>query len=102
MFTVLSQLQPALVGQPIARYVKQNIFDPLNMTASTYSYALANSKGQRADGMGRQGINLFSTDPFAGQHRAVQYWSPTTSGEDGDGKSSNRDIVKNDPISTIK
>ncbi|KAF8064271.1 beta-lactamase/transpeptidase-like protein [Lyophyllum atratum] len=83
MYTTLSYLPSLLLdGKPFARYVKENIFEPLGMTASTYSYQLANSQGQRADGMSREGLDLY-TDPFAGTPRAVQYWTATTGGEDG-------------------
>ncbi|RDB30719.1 Gigasin-6 [Hypsizygus marmoreus] len=83
MYTLLSYLPPTLLsGKPFARYVKENIFDPLNMTATTYSYQLANSNGQRADGMARKGIDYYK-DPFAGTPAAAKYWSSQTGGEDG-------------------
>ena len=86
MYTVLSELPPATTGQNFARYVKQYIFDPLNMTSTTYSYELADASGRRADGMARYGINYYSSDPFAGIPRNVTYWSSTKGGEDGSGK----------------
>ncbi|RDB18674.1 Gigasin-6 [Hypsizygus marmoreus] len=82
MYTTLSYLPSLLSNTTYARYVKENIFDPLNMTATTFSYQLANSHGQRADGMGRQGRDVYA-DPFGGTPRAVQYWTATTGGEDG-------------------
>jgi CubicO group peptidase (beta-lactamase class C family) len=84
MYTTLSYIIPKLTGVPFARYVKANLFDKLNMTQSTYSYQLANSHGQRADGMVRQGLNVY-VDAFAGKPRAAQYWTATTGGEDGSG-----------------
>lgn len=85
MYTVLSYLPTALTGQSFARYVKQFIIDPLNMTATTFSYQLANSHGQAADGMARQGIDYYHGDPFAGKPRATSYWSGKNTGEDGNG-----------------
>lgn len=84
MYTVLSFLPPLLVGPgvPFARYVKQNIFDPLGMNSTTYSYEIANSTGELADGMTRQDVNR-SNNPFElGTVRAFPFWSPT-GGEDG-------------------
>lgn len=86
MYTVVSQLPPATTGQNFARYVKQYILDPLNMTATTYSYQLANSNGQRADGMARQNIDYYNGDPWTGTPRNVTYWTSMTGGEDGSGK----------------
>ncbi|KAG5643183.1 hypothetical protein DXG03_001387 [Asterophora parasitica] len=82
MYITLSHLPDLLVGKPFGRYVKENIFEPLGMTATTYSYQLADSNGQRADGMAREGLDVY-TDPFAGTPRAVKYWTSQTGGEDG-------------------
>ncbi|RDB18673.1 Gigasin-6 [Hypsizygus marmoreus] len=82
MYTTLSYLPQKLLHKPYARYVKENIFDKLGMNSTTYSYQLANSNGQRADGMAREGLDVYQ-DPFAGRPRAVQYWTATTGGEDG-------------------
>lgn len=85
MYIALSHLSTVLTGKPFGRYVKDNIFDPLGMTGTTYSYEVANSYGQRADGMTRQGLNVY-TDPFGGVPAATQYWASRTGGEDGNGK----------------
>lgn len=53
------------------------------MTSTTYSYNVALSSGNLADGMARQGIN-FSANPFDGIPRALPYWSKP-GGEDGNG-----------------
>ncbi|KAF5375386.1 hypothetical protein D9615_007946 [Tricholomella constricta] len=82
MYITLSHLPELLVGKPFGRYVKENIFEPLGMNSTTYSYQLANSNGQRADGMAREGIDVYK-DPFAGTPRAAQYWTSQTGGEDG-------------------
>ncbi|RDB19643.1 hypothetical protein Hypma_013343 [Hypsizygus marmoreus] len=83
MYTLLSYLPTKLLsGKPYARYVKENIFDPLGMTATTYSYQLANSNGQRADGMARKDLDLY-TDVFAGTPAAAKYWASQADGEDG-------------------
>ncbi|KAG5642300.1 hypothetical protein DXG03_003044 [Asterophora parasitica] len=82
MYITLSHLPELLVGKPFGRYVKENIFEPLGMTSTTYSYQLADSNRQRADGMAREGLDVY-TDPFAGTPRAVKYWTSQTGGEDG-------------------
>ncbi|KAG5639773.1 hypothetical protein H0H81_000053 [Sphagnurus paluster] len=82
MYITLSRLPEILTGKPFARYVKDNIFTPLGMNWTTYSYQLANSEGQRADGMTREGLDVY-TDPFAGTPRATKYWTSMTGGEDG-------------------
>ncbi|KAF8056683.1 beta-lactamase/transpeptidase-like protein [Lyophyllum atratum] len=84
MYTTLSYLPPLMLPskQPFARYVKEFILDPLGMNQTTYDYNLANSNGQRADGMAREGLDVY-TDPFAGTPRAAQYWTAKTGGEDG-------------------
>lgn len=65
MYTVLSYLPPVLTKTPFARYVKKHIFDPLGMTSTTYSFAVANASGQLADGLTRQN----------GTVRAFPYWN---------------------------
>ncbi|GLB39321.1 putative beta-lactamase [Lyophyllum shimeji] len=84
MYTTLSYFPPLLLPskQPFARYVKEHILDPLGMNQTTYDYNLANSNGQRADGMAREGLDVYK-DPFAGTSRAAQYWTSKTGGEDG-------------------
>ncbi|KAG5633804.1 hypothetical protein H0H81_005188, partial [Sphagnurus paluster] len=82
MYITLSRLPEILTGKPFARYVKDNIFTPLGMNWTTYSYQLANSEGQRADGMTREGLDVYK-DPFSGTPRATKYWTSMTGGEDG-------------------
>jgi CubicO group peptidase (beta-lactamase class C family) len=88
MYTVLSQLPVATTGQNFARYVKQNIFDPLNMTSTTYSYEVANLNGHRAEGMAREGIDYYNGDPWSGIPRNVTYWLSSAVDEDGNSKAS--------------
>ncbi|KAF5371351.1 hypothetical protein D9615_009703 [Tricholomella constricta] len=82
MYTLLSYLPTVLLPSkiPFARYVKQNIFEPLGMSSTTYSYDVA-KLGHLADGIARQGIN-YTEDPLGGTPRALPYWS-TKGGEDG-------------------
>ncbi|KAF5380041.1 hypothetical protein D9615_006156 [Tricholomella constricta] len=84
MYTTLSYLPSLLLpSKPrFARYVKESLLDKLGMNRTTYDYELADAEGLRADGMARQGINVY-TDPFAGTPRAAQYWTSKTGGEDG-------------------
>ncbi|KAJ7146054.1 beta-lactamase/transpeptidase-like protein [Mycena epipterygia] len=57
MFEVLSYLPTVLLpSKPsLAQYVQENIFAPLGMNATTYSFARANATGNLADGFGREG-----------------------------------------------
>ncbi|KAG5646096.1 hypothetical protein DXG03_004335 [Asterophora parasitica] len=82
MYITLSHLPDLLVGKPFGRYIRDNIFVPLGMNSTTYSVDLANSNGQRADGMSREGLDPY-VDPFAGTPRAVRYWASPINGEDG-------------------
>jgi CubicO group peptidase (beta-lactamase class C family) len=82
MYTTLSYLPTLLLPSKtsFARYVKQNIFDPLGLTSTTYSYPTAKQSGQLADGMTRQYDSLRN-----GTARFMPFWAPQ-SGEDGFGK----------------
>ncbi|KAG5649740.1 hypothetical protein H0H81_002237 [Sphagnurus paluster] len=84
MYTTLSYLPTLLLPNkpPFARYVKEFIFDKLGMNRTTYDYNKANAEGLRADGMAREGLDVYK-DPFSGTPRAVQYWTSQTGGEDG-------------------
>ncbi|RDB29989.1 Gigasin-6 [Hypsizygus marmoreus] len=97
MYTLLSYLPTVLLPSkvPLARYVKQHIFDPLAMTSTTYSFEVANSGGQLADGMVRQVTNV--SDPFGGIPRAMPYWS-VTGGEDGNVLSGAAGVISNAAI----
>ncbi|KAF5353762.1 hypothetical protein D9757_012942 [Collybiopsis confluens] len=50
MYETLSYLPTLLLNQSYESFVAQNLFEPLNMSASTYSVASAESSGQLADG----------------------------------------------------
>lgn len=86
MYTLLSYLPPLLLPSktPFARYVKEYIFDPLGMNSTTYSFDVANSSGQLADGMTKQ---LSSPKDIFGNGtvRALPFWA-NIGGEDGNGK----------------
>ncbi|KAG5640912.1 hypothetical protein DXG03_006671 [Asterophora parasitica] len=100
MYITLSHIPELLVGKPFGRYIRDNIFVPLGMNSTTYSVDLANSNGQRADGMSREGLDPY-VDPFAGTPRAVRYWASPINGEDGNGKKpgTNDTVI---PASAIK
>lgn len=57
MYEVLSYLPTVLLpSKPsLAQYVQENIFAPLGMNSTTYSFARANATGNLADGFGREG-----------------------------------------------
>ncbi|KAF8067004.1 beta-lactamase/transpeptidase-like protein [Lyophyllum atratum] len=77
MYALLSTLPERVLGSktPFVQYVKQHIFDPLGMNATTYSYALANATGELADGLTWQGVNL-TDNPFGnGTLRAVPFFT---------------------------
>ncbi|RDB30019.1 hypothetical protein Hypma_013824 [Hypsizygus marmoreus] len=95
MYSVLSYLPTVLLPSkiPFTRYVKQTIFDRLNMTSTTYSFSVARSTGLLADGMARQGIN-FSDNPFGGIPRALPFWA-TAGNEDGNLVSGGAGIISN-------
>lgn len=78
MYKIIGTLAPTLLPsrQSHARYVKENIFDKLGLNNTTYAYAIANSTGDLADGIGRE---------FTGEKdipRAIPYWA-SESTEDG-------------------
>ncbi|KIK51282.1 hypothetical protein GYMLUDRAFT_208774 [Collybiopsis luxurians FD-317 M1] len=50
MYETLSYLPTLLLDQPYESYISENLFRPLNMTASTYSVAVAEASGQLAHG----------------------------------------------------
>ncbi|KAG5643175.1 hypothetical protein DXG03_001379 [Asterophora parasitica] len=95
-YTILSVLPPRFLNGSItfARYVKDNIFEPLNMSSTTYSYQIADATGHRADGMTRKGWNLYK-DVFAGEPAATKWWSGTTGGEDGNILSGSGGVISN-------
>lgn len=73
MYTALSYLPQLLVGTPYGDYVKQHIFTPLGLNATTYSYDVAKASGHLADGFDREGLNR-SEDVFGkGTPRAMEY-----------------------------
>ncbi|KAJ7579245.1 beta-lactamase/transpeptidase-like protein [Mycena floridula] len=73
MYTLLSHLPTFLLGVPFAQYVNKHIFVPLGMSSTTYSYEVAKSTGNLADGFVRQGVNR-SHDLFdKGTPRAIMY-----------------------------
>ncbi|PFH51759.1 hypothetical protein AMATHDRAFT_2852 [Amanita thiersii Skay4041] len=50
MYECLTLLPPVLLNQSYESYIAQHLFDPLNMTSSTYSVKDAESSGKFADG----------------------------------------------------
>ncbi|KAF8888605.1 beta-lactamase/transpeptidase-like protein [Infundibulicybe gibba] len=68
MYSFLSNLPSLLIpGTNFIQYVKENIFEPLGMSSTTYSTSLA-------EGMARQGVNM-SEDIFGGGiPRALPFW----------------------------
>ncbi|KAF4593587.1 hypothetical protein EYR40_008374 [Pleurotus pulmonarius] len=84
MYTLLSYIPTSVLpSKPsFTRYVKANIFDPLGMNSTTYSFNVANATGNLADGFKKQQLNS-SASPFdAGIPRALPFWAQV-GGEDG-------------------
>ena len=50
MYETLSYLPEVLLNQTYEAYIKEHIFKPLDMTASTFSVAEAEARGTLADG----------------------------------------------------
>ncbi|KAJ6600442.1 beta-lactamase/transpeptidase-like protein [Mycena vulgaris] len=84
MYAVLSYLPTALLPDhpPFARYVKEHIFDPLQMNSTTYSFAVANATGKMADGFSRTDVNTSANPLGAGTPRVLPFILPG-GGEDG-------------------
>ncbi|KAF7428064.1 hypothetical protein PC9H_007283 [Pleurotus ostreatus] len=82
MYALLSYLPTVLLpsSPSLARYVKAKIFDPLDMSATTYSYQIAAQSGNLAEGFARQGMKSAFD---AGTPQALPYWDPHST-EDGD------------------
>ncbi|KAF8884175.1 beta-lactamase/transpeptidase-like protein [Infundibulicybe gibba] len=86
MYAIISYLPTALLPSkvPFARYVKANIFDPLGLNSTTYSFDVANATKKLADGMSRQrtpaeiSVNILA----GGIPRPLPYFSQN-GGEDG-------------------
>lgn len=89
MYILLSSLPKLLLPSktPFTQYVKQHIFDPLGLTATTYSFEKANASGQLADGLTWQGGNTRENPISNGTLRVLPFFS-TKGGEDGNGGSS--------------
>ena|ERR1700710_2748858 len=87
MYTILSALPTQLLpSKPaFARYVKDNIFVPLGLNHTTYSFDVANSNGMLADGMARQNVNLTENPLGRGTVRPMPFWL-NLGGEDGNGE----------------
>ncbi|KAJ6529134.1 beta-lactamase/transpeptidase-like protein [Mycena vulgaris] len=80
MYTVLSYLPQVLLNTTYETYVRDNMFVPLGMNATTYFYADAVKTGKLADGIMRENAN-FTEDPFdQGTTRALPFWDQSTNG----------------------
>ncbi|KAG6826128.1 hypothetical protein H0H92_001047 [Tricholoma furcatifolium] len=96
MYTLMGSLQPRLLnGTSFAQYVKNNIFVPLGLNSTTYSYQVANATGNLADGMARQNWNLYSGDVFAGTPAAAKWWAGTNAGDNGNVLSASGGVISN-------
>ncbi|KAL0953877.1 hypothetical protein HGRIS_005051 [Hohenbuehelia grisea] len=93
MYNIISYLPTVLLpGRPsFARYVKENIFQPLGLNSTTFSFEAANKTGKLADGMDREDVVGLLDD---GPARAIPYWSQT-GGEDGNVMSGAAGIISN-------
>lgn len=85
MYGVLSSLPTAVLPEKpsYARYVKEHIFDPLQMNSTTFALAVANATGKLADGFTRENINVTENPLGPGTTRVLPYFFPPTT-ENGD------------------
>ncbi|KAJ7111219.1 beta-lactamase/transpeptidase-like protein [Mycena epipterygia] len=76
MYAVLSYLPTAILPHKpsFARYVTDNILDPLGMNSTTYSFAVANATGRMADGFAREGMNTTKNPLDGGTTRILPYF----------------------------
>ncbi|KAJ7303572.1 beta-lactamase/transpeptidase-like protein [Mycena albidolilacea] len=75
MYTVLSYLPTVLhPSKPsLAQYVQENIFEPLGMNSTTYSFQRANATNMLAESFGREGDP--TTNPLLpGGAHAMPFW----------------------------
>ncbi|KAF4596497.1 hypothetical protein EYR38_007884 [Pleurotus pulmonarius] len=96
MYTLLSYIPTAILpSKPkFARYVKANIFEPLGLNSTTYSFDVANATGDLADGFSKQQTNS-SASPFdVGIPRAIPFWAQV-GGEDGHYASGSGGVISN-------
>ncbi|KAK1235671.1 hypothetical protein PQX77_001091 [Marasmius sp. AFHP31] len=83
MYNTLGYLPEVLSTQmPLARYVKKNVFDPLGMDSTTYSFDVANATGRLSPGFARENFSLADGLPGTGVPRQLPYWYDK-GGEDG-------------------
>ncbi|TFK69248.1 beta-lactamase/transpeptidase-like protein [Pluteus cervinus] len=84
MYSVLSSLSSKLLPSStlFTRYVKEHIFDRLNLSSTTFSYNKAKATGRLVEGLSREGVN--ASNPIApGIPRALPFWAPFEGGEGG-------------------
>ncbi|KAJ3851196.1 beta-lactamase/transpeptidase-like protein [Lentinula lateritia] len=84
MYTVLSYIPDVLLHAPFTHYVKNHIFTPLGLNATTYSGSVAEESGNLAHGFGRDGVNKSEDILGAGTPRAMPFWN-YYGGDDGNG-----------------
>lgn len=96
MFETASYLPSLLLNQSFESYIAQHMFEPLNMSSSTYSVAEAEASGQLAHGFQRSmedvlhGVNgtLTATVPYFQRPGEETIWAGA-----GGVLSSARDLV---------
>ncbi|TFK70844.1 beta-lactamase/transpeptidase-like protein [Pluteus cervinus] len=83
MYMVLSSLPTILLPTkpPFVHYVKENIFDRLNWTDTTFSFYQANSTGRFARGIAREGLDY--TNPIGSGIPRTTSPPSTPPGENG-------------------
>ncbi|KAF9265205.1 beta-lactamase/transpeptidase-like protein [Marasmius fiardii PR-910] len=83
MYGMLSYLpQVVSTKTPFARYVKANVFDPLGMNSTTYSFDVANATGRLSYGVSRENLSFAGGLPGTGTPRQLPFWYEA-GGEDG-------------------
>ncbi|KAJ7629968.1 beta-lactamase/transpeptidase-like protein [Mycena polygramma] len=74
MYAVLSYLPTVLLpSKPsLAQYADENIFKPLGMNSTTYSFEIANATNRLADAFAREGDP--TTNPLVATTHAIPFW----------------------------
>ncbi|KAI3614262.1 beta-lactamase [Moniliophthora roreri] len=78
----------------LARYVKENIFVPLGMNSTTYSFDVA-SQYHLAEGVARENFSVANGLPGTGTPRSVPFYLKEHSDEDGNVMSGPAGIISN-------
>ncbi|KAF9265208.1 beta-lactamase/transpeptidase-like protein, partial [Marasmius fiardii PR-910] len=72
MLSYLSEL--VLTKMPLTHYVKENIFEPLGMNSTTYSFDVVNATGKLAYGISQENLSFTDGLPGTGTPHQMPFW----------------------------